>query len=214
VVCTGNFFLYISIVKKFKDILAEVVSRVLDPVWEIPVAIVLAVTFAMQEGLRWRFMGLLLFIDGVVPMIFFLTMLLNKQIKDWDIQKRAQRIPLYLFTLVCHLGGIWLAHELGKSELVSILLVYYATAIVFGVITTFWKISLHAGVNAVLITTINMFYGWHYYWLYGLLYLVMWARVYQKHHTWAQVVVGAGMGTLMIIIGLRLAGLGYAGWSE
>jgi len=92
--------------------------------------------------------------------------------------------------------------------------VYYATAIVFGVITTFWTISLHAGVNAVLITTINMFYGWHYYWLYGLLYLVMWARVYQKHHTWAQVVVGAGMGTLMIIIGLRLAGLGYAGWSE
>ena len=203
-----------GLVKKFKDILAEVVSRVLDPVWEIPAAIVLAVTFAMQEGLRWRFVGLLLFIDGVVPMIFFLTMLLNKQIKDWDIQKRAQRIPLYLFTLVCHLGGIWLAHELGKSELVSILLVYYATAIVFGVITTFWKISLHAGVNAVLITTINMFYGWHYYWLYGLLYLVMWARVYQKHHTWAQVVVGAGMGTLMIIIGLRLAGLGYAGWSE
>ena len=203
-----------GLVKKFKDILAEVVSRVLDPVWEIPGAIVLAVTFAMQEGLRWRFMGLLLFIDGVVPMIFFLTMLLNKQIKDWDIQKRAQRIPLYLFTLVCHLGGIWLAHELGKSELVSILLVYYATAIVFGVITTFWKISLHAGVNAVLITTINMFYGWHYYWLYGLLYLVMWARVYQKHHTWAQVVVGAGMGTLMIIIGLRLAGLGYSGWSE
>ena len=203
-----------GLVKKFKDILAEVVSRVLDPVWEIPVAIVLAVTFAMQEGLRWRFVGLLLFIDGVVPMIFFLTMLLNKQIKDWDIQKRAQRIPLYLFTLVCHLGGIWLAHELGKSELVSILLVYYATAIVFGVITTFWKISLHAGVNAVLITTINMFYGWHYYWLYGLLYLVMWARVYQKHHTWAQVVVGAGMGTLMIIIGLRLAGLGYSGWSE
>lgn len=185
-------------VKKVKNIFAEVVSRLLDPAWEIPAAILLAVAFAMQEGLRWRFLGLLLFIDGVVPMIFFLTMLLNKQIKDWDIQKRAQRIPLYMFTLICHLGGIWLAHELGKSDLVSILVVFYLVAVVFGATTMFWKISLHAGVNAVLITTINIFYGWRYLWLYGLLCLVMWARVHLKHHTWAQVVTGAGVAGLII----------------
>jgi len=90
-------------VKKFKDILAEVVSRVLDPVWEIPVAIVLAVTFAMQEGLRWRFVGLLLFIDGVVPMIFFLTMLLNKQSKI-GIFKTELRGSRCIYLLWC---AIW-----------------------------------------------------------------------------------------------------------
>lgn len=190
--------------KKFKDIFAEVVSRVLDPVWEIPGAIILAVAFAMQEGLRWRFLGLLLFVDAVVPMVFFLMMLRNKQIRDWDIQNRAQRIPLYLFTLVCHLGGLWLAHELGKTGLFPVLLVFYVTAIVFGLITLRWKISLHAGVNAVLITAINMFYGFNYFWLYGLLYLVMWARVYQKHHTWEQVVAGAIIGAGIVGIGLSL----------
>lgn len=183
---------------------AEVLSRAMDPVWEIPAAIVLAIRFAVVEGFRWRFLGLILFIDAVVPMIFFLTMLQHKQIKDWDIQNRRQRIPLYLFTLVCHLGGLWLAQELGKTELVAILGVYYAIAIIFFLITLFWKVSLHAGVNAVLITTLNVFYNWKYWWLYGLLILVMWARVYQKHHSLVQVIVGAGLAMIITFVGLNL----------
>ncbi len=190
--------------KKFKDVFVEVVSRVLDPVWEIPLAILLAVAFAATEGLRWRFLGLLLFIDAVVPMIFFVMMLVNKQIKDWDIQKREQRIPLYTFTLICHLAGLWLAYELGKTELALVLGVFYLTGIIFALITLKWKISLHAGVNAVLFTAINVFYGWQYIWLYGLLGLVMWARVYQKHHTWEQVIAGAVLGGCMVGVGLGL----------
>lgn len=196
-----------SAIRTPRAILAEVISRVFDPVWEIPAAIVLAVMFAMQEGLRWRFLGLLLFIDGIVPFIFFLTMLQHKQIRDWDIQNRRERIPLYAFTLMCHLGGIWLAHELGKAELVAVLSVFYLVAIVFAGITTFWKISLHTGVNAVLITAIVLFYGPQYAWLYLTLALVTWARVYQKHHTLSQALSGAGLGAGIVWVGLRLAGI-------
>lgn len=183
--------------------IAEIVSRVLDPVWEIPIAIVMAVAFAMQEGLRWRFLGILLFIDAVVPMVFFLIMLYHKQIREWDMQNRRQRLPLYLFTLICHLGGLWIAYELEKTGLFPILVVYYLVAVVFFLISLRWKISLHAGVNAVLITTINIFYGWRYWPLYLFLLLVMWARVYQKHHTWGQVVAGAVLGGGIVSLGLR-----------
>lgn len=188
--------------KRFKDIAATILSRLFDPVWEIPAAILLAVSFALQEGIRWRFLGLLLFVDAVVPMVFFLMMLKNKQIKDWDLQHRSQRIPLYLFTLICHLGGLWLTHELGKVGLFPILLIFYIEAVVFFLITLKWKISLHAGVNAVLFTAINVFYGLQYIWLYGVLMLVMWARVHQRHHTWAQVLVGAVIGSVIVAIGL------------
>ena len=190
--------------KKFKDIFAEVVSRVLDPVWEIPISILVAIGFAVQEGLRWRFLGLLLFIDVVVPMIFFFTMLYHRQIKDWDIQSRVQRIPLYLFTMVCHLGGLWLAHEVGKSELAVILAIFYVIGIIYVLITLRWKISIHAGTNAVLITSINMFYDWKYWYLYSLLGLVMWARVYQRHHSWAQVVAGAALGGGLVGVGFSI----------
>lgn len=195
--------------KKFTKLFAELVSRLFDPVWEIPAAILLAVGFAMQEGLRWRFLGLLLFVDAVVPMVFFLIMLYHKQIKDWDIQNRAQRIPLYMFTLVCHLGGLWMAHELEKAGLFPILLVYYVVGIVFFVISLKWKISLHAGVNAVLFTTINIFYGWRFWWLYIPLCLVMWARVYQKHHSWQQVLAGSVIGMAVIIVGFWLEGMAW-----
>lgn len=204
----GSFFLYIRIMKRFKDIFAEVVSRVLDPVWEIPAAILLAIGFAVKEGLRWRFVGLLLFIDFVVPFIFFLTMLYHSQIDNWDMQKRSQRVPLIIFGLLCNLGGLWLARELGKHELVSILVVFYAIAVVFGVITVKWKISLHAGMNAVLISMINIFYGYKYFWMYGLLLLVSWARVYQKHHTWPQVIMGSVLGIVMVTAGMYLVSAG------
>ncbi len=151
--------------KKHKDIFAELVSRLLDPVWEIPLAILLAVAFAAAEGLRWRFLGLLLFVDAVVPFIFFLTMLRHKQLVNWDMQRRGERIPIYAFALICHLAGLWLAHELGL---------------------------------------INLFYGWHFIWLYCLLAFVMWARVYQRHHTWEQVIVGAILGGGMVLVGLNL----------
>jgi membrane-associated phospholipid phosphatase len=185
-----------------KKILAQVFSRLLDPVWEIPLALLLAIGFAVKEGLRWRFVGLLLFIDALVPTIFFLTMLYNRQIRDWDIQNRAQRIPLYLFTLLCHLGGLWLAYAMGKYALFHALLVIFIGISLFVVITFFWKISLHALSNAGIITALVLLFGWRYVPLYGLLLGVMWARVYQKHHTWSQVILGALLGTIITWLGM------------
>ena len=190
--------------QRYRVIIAQILSRALDPVWEVPLALLLAIGFAVHEGLRWRFVGLLMFIDFVVPFIFFLMMIKHRQIRNWDMDIKAQRLPILFFSLLCSLGGLWLAYEMGKVELLSILMTYYLIAVAFFVITFFWKISLHAGVNAVLITSLNMFYGWKYSWLYILLLGVMWARVYQKHHTWVQVVAGAVLGTGMVMLGLRV----------
>lgn len=194
--------------------LAEVISRVLDPVWEIPVAIGIAILFAVKEGLRWRFMGMLLFVDFVVPFIFFLTMLHHHQIHNWDIDKRWERLPLIFFGLVCNLGGIWLARELGKNDLMAILMVFYGVAVVFFLITLKWKISLHAGVNSVLFTIINALYGYKYLYLYFLLLPLAWARVYQKHHTSLQFVLGAVLGSVMVVIGMYMVKVGNIGWID
>jgi len=177
-----------------------------DPVWEVPAAILVTVAFALQEGLRWRFLGLLLFIDAIVPFIFFLLMLYHKQIDSWDIRKRKQRLPIYAFTLLCHLGGIWMAHEVGKTELAQTLLVFYGIALTYVGVTFFWKISLHAGVNTLLITSLNMFAGWRYWYLYAILPLVWWARHYQKHHTWAQLAVGSLLSLITTYLGLSWVG--------
>lgn len=185
-----------------KIVLARVISRVLDPLLEVPVAIMLAVYVAVSEGIRWRFLGLLLFVDLVVPFVFFLTMLYHKQITSWDVRERRERIPLYFFTMLCHLGGVWLAHELGKTELSANLLAFWLTGMVFAVTTTFWKISLHAGVNAFLITLIIRTMGVAWLPLVLIMPLVYWARIVDKHHTPWQLAAGTILGIMGGLFGL------------
>lgn len=186
--------------------LARVISRVFDPVFEIPFTIGLAMLLAVEEGIRWRFLGLLLFLDILVPFIFFLMMLLHGQISSWDIRKREQRLPLYFFTILCHLGGVWLAYAVGKTDLAEILFVFWILGIVFTLITSFWKISIHGGVNAVLVVFVNMVSDWSYWWLLMILPLVGWARIYDKHHSWQQYVAGVILGGGVCYLALRLVG--------
>lgn len=187
-----------------KKFLVKLISRIFDPTLEIPVALMLAIYLTVREGIRWRFLGLLLFIDIMVPLVFFGVMLLNGQIKDWDIRKRRERLPLYFFTLLCQAGGVWLAYSLGKEELARLLAVFWMLGVIFALVTIFWKISLHGGVNAFLITLINYFYDWKYLWLYSIVLLVGWARVEDKHHTTWQYVSGCLVGAIGVLFGLML----------
>lgn len=177
-----------------------------DPTIGIPIAIFLAIWIAISEGLRWRFLGLLIFIDLVMPFIFMMTMLYHRQISEFDIRKREQRIPLYVFAMMCHLAGAWLASSVGKTELAAILTVFWILGAVFTIVTYFWKISLHGGVNAVLIMFINVLFGWSYWYLFAILPIVGWARVAGKHHTWPQYIAGAVVGGAVSYLALHIVG--------
>ena len=188
--------------KHWEPIFARLVSRMFDPTVEIPLAILFAIYLTVREGIRWRFLGVILFIDLVVPFIFFLTMLYHRQITEWDVRDKRQRIPLYFFTMLCHLGGVWLAYALGREELARMLLVFWAMGVVFAGVTIFWKISIHGGVNSFLITFINYFYDWKYLWMYAILLLVGWARVADRHHDLPQYIVGCVLGAAGVVVGL------------
>lgn len=174
--------------------LATIVARVFDPVFEIPLALGFAVWFAVANGLRWRFLILLLLVDAFMPFIFFLHLLRKGEVSNWDIRDRKERLPLYAFTILAHLVGVLLAFFLEKYLLLSILLSFYVVAVVFMAITMYWKVSLHMGVNSLLITFINVVTEWRYWWLYILLLVVGWARVRNGHHDWLQVIIGSILG--------------------
>jgi len=190
-----------------KQILSKVISRVFDPVIEIPVALFLATWFAVAGGLRWRFLILIMILDTILPLLFMLIALAKGQISNWDIRKREERIPLYLFTLFVHGMGVVLAEVLERGDLARILLVFWVIAAVFAVITTRWKISLHTGVNAMLMIFVNMLYDFRYWYLLGILPFVAWARVYDKHHDWVQVGAGIMVGGGMTYLGMKWVGL-------
>lgn len=187
--------------------LAWIVSRVFDPVIEIPVLLSAAVLYAIQNGWRFRYLVFLLLIDALVPAAYMVWGLITKKFSDWDMTKREERRSIYIFTVFVHLFGVIYAYLLGKEGLSEILFVFWILALVFAMVTFFWKISIHAGVNGAALAFFNHFWGWqNYWWLAVVLLLVLWARVEIHKHTWAQVLVGAGSAIAIVEFGLRLVG--------
>jgi len=183
---------------------AWAISRIFDPVIEIPVLLSGAVYYALNNGLRWRFLVLLLLVDAILPAAYMIYGLKKGTIKDWDMTDRRERFGLYFFTIFAHLFGVVAAYALGKIALFEILFVFWVLAVIFAGVTTFWKISVHAGTNAAVVAFFNHYYGWdNYWWLVLVLVLVFWSRVEIKKHTWQQVMVGGGLALGWVSLGLQ-----------
>ncbi len=190
------------------DSLAWFVSRVFDPVIIIPLLIVAATVFAIGSGWNYRYLLFLLIIDALLPALYMLFGLWRGTISDWDMTDRGERAGLYFFTVFAHLFGVVYAYLLGKTELAEILFVFWILAVIFAVVTLFWKVSVHAGVGGAAIAFFNHLYGWqNYWWLVLVLFLVFWARVRIRKHTWGQVLVGGSLAIVMVEYGLRVVGL-------
>ena len=171
--------------------LAKLISRLLEPVLEIPLILVVATTTAFLNGYRWRFLALLLFVDAILPGLYFLYLLKTKRAKDWDITKRSERLPLFRFTLAAHLAGVLVAFLIGREPLAQILLSFWLLALIFTAITHYWKISLHSGVNSTLAVFGILIFGWsRAWWLLSLPVIVSWARISFKKHNLLQVTAG------------------------
>ena len=170
--------------------LAKIISRIFDPVILIPLILVVVVWFAYVNGYRWQFVALIFVIDAVCPGVAFLVQQSKSGFKDWDIHDRKARIPLFIATLFFHGLGVVVAFGLGQILVAQILLGLWMLAIVYAIVTVYWKVSVHAGVNATIATLLLLFGGWQFWWVWLIVVLVAWSRVVDKDHTVQQVLVG------------------------
>lgn len=190
---------------------AFIISRVFDPAWLIPGMLAVAAGWSLLNGLRWRFIVILLLIDGLIPFLYFVHLLSTKEISDWDTTKREQRLKLYGFVLVAHSIGVILAFLLGKLVLSKILLLFLILALVFTLITLRWKISIHTGVSSAATIFLSLLFGWNWLWLYLIVGSVAWSRIVMKKHTLAQATAGAVAAAGIILLGFRWLGINSEG---
>ena len=188
--------------------LAWIVSRVFDPVFEIPVLLGAAVYYALTNGMRFRFLIFLMVVNVFLPAVYMLRGLRNGSIADWDMTRREERRGVYLFTVFMHLISVVFAFSIGKVVMGKILVIFWTLGLVFALVTRFWKISVHGGVNGVALAFFNHFWGWKdYWWLSIVVLVVLWSRVMIKKHTWSQVSIGTVLAVVWVEVGLRLVGL-------
>jgi hypothetical protein len=185
--------------QKYNRLLARIISRVLDPILIIPLLLTLSAWNAFHNGQRWRFLTLLILLDAVLPGLVLVYFVEKHKIgSGWDIQKRAERLPIFVFVIFCHLAGVLIAWFLGKYPLAQYLTSFWILALMFALITLKWKISVHVGVLSALATFLILTRGFEWLWMFALVAMVAWARITNKNHTWEQALAGGVLPALVL----------------
>lgn len=137
----------------------------------------------------------------VIPFGYFLWSLKKGIISDIDITKRTQRFGIMALMLVLQLISVTFTYLYGSTNLFHLTLMILAILIVAAFITLSWKISLHTTINMIGILLVNVLLGWEYLYLFLLLPLVFWSRLYLKKHTPLQLLAGAGVSGAIMMAG-------------
>ena len=190
-----------------KDKLAAWLSILLDSsVLAVPIfiGVAWADTGALLPALAWAALALL-FADGV-PLIYIALGRKFGFVSGFDLPRREERAPFIAINLVGNLLGFFLLRALdAPASLSTLLLVYVALGVTMMTISSFWKISLHAGGVAGFAAFLTWMFSPVWALAFLALPLIGWARVYRKRHNWLQVTVGGIVGASVTWIVMALA---------
>lgn len=190
-----------------KSALANWLSILLDSsVLAVPVFIGVAwmETGALLPALGWAALALL-FADGV-PLTYIALGRRFGWVSGFDLPRREERAPFIAVNLVGNGLGYFLLRALNAPEpLAILLLVYVALGVTMMTISSFWKISLHAGGVGGFAAFLTWMIAPAWAWAFLALPLIGWARVHRKRHNWAQVAAGGLVGAAVTWIVLALA---------
>ncbi len=201
--------------RTFSTILARLawcVSVVFSP-FLVPVATAIGVVqkhAAPEDLLRW--LGIVVLFVTVLPALSIAVMVRFSKVSDLHLKNREERFLPLCCTLVSMIVGTFLLYRLGAArEIVWAGVAYVVNSVIFFAITLTWKISFHSSVATGCVTVLVMLVNPQFGWLFLLIPVIAWARVYRKRHTLLQTVVGAVIAVGNTILVLHLAKLGGSG---
>ncbi len=189
--------------------IARVTSNVLNP-FLVTLAAILVVSFEATsratDALRW---SLVLLVIGMLPVLVMLLYLVRHgRLEAMFTATRPQRTGIYLLSMACAALGYLVLH---LSEAPPLLRVAFASGfsglVVFAGINLAWKISLHTGFVAALVTTLVMLYGGFAAAAAVLVPVIGWSRLALGEHTPSQTVAGALLSSAIVVAVFHISGL-------
>jgi hypothetical protein len=158
---------------------------------------------ALLPALGWAALALL-FADGVPLMYIALGRRLS-WVSGFDLPRREERAPFIAVNLTGNMLGYFFLRAMhAPAYLSTLLLVYVVLGITMLTISSFWKISLHAGGVGGFAAFLTWTFGPVWALTFLALPLIGWARVYRRRHNWAQVWAGGIVGAMVTFIVLAL----------
>ena len=186
-------------IRSQKAHMARVLTEVFAP---SPVGVVALVIVAWRfsptslDAAKW--MGVSAAFVVLLPLAHLLWRVWRGQITDIHVRQRDQRLPVILVFLASWCVGIVTLIILGAPhQLVALIGAGMTALVVTGLITLRWKISLHVGVAAGVLTVFAILFGPGMLLAAPLIPVLGWARVTLGDHTPWQVTAGACIGAIV-----------------
>jgi len=181
-------------------LIARIISRIFEPLLFLVILLFVALS---RSGYSFGATILLFFLMIALILLPPLTLLLLalklRVISDWDIRIRKERMKALSIFLPLFLVDIPIVHRYASDLLTNMMYVFAIWLIGFTLITLFWKISGHTSVMTLCSLFLFRWYG-----IIGIvpllgLPLLIWSRIYLKHHTLAQTLAGIGFSTMIFL---------------
>ena len=189
---------------------ARHVSNILSPaVISLPFVLLVSLYRHSSNQATTLFYALItIFFLSIGPLLYIIVGVRLGKFTDVDVSVRSQRLGPFLFSLgscVLGLGVVVWTH--GPKNLVTLFLMVIISGIMLMIITTKWKISIHASTLAGAVTFLMLLYGIVILPAYLLVILVSWSRVVLRRHTIAQVIAGSLFSIAMTLILVKIRGV-------
>lgn len=176
---------------------AQRVTDTLDPkTWIVIVTIAIGWHSGRFVGVAWGVFATVF--AAVLPLAFIAWGKRRGRWTDRHVGVRTQRlivIPAIMAMVTIAIITMSMLHA--PSAMLAVVAAMLTTLAALLVITTKWKISVHAAVSSGTVAMLALAYGPALLTGYLAVLLVAWSRVSLAAHTRAQVIVGAILGSVV-----------------
>lgn len=131
------------------------------------------------------------FVVGLIFAIFtFTTGEILRRKLDLNLKNRANRTKFLGIIISGWFLITFITWNLISDPIKNALIIALSTITIILINNIFYRISMHVALTTSLLILINYFSGWSLIWIFIVVPLIGWSRVYLKKHTLSQVVMG------------------------
>lgn len=184
---------------------SEIVSAIFNFYFWTPISIFAAVLkTGLEDSQIVLILPICLVLDVILPMLIFLLLVKIGKIKNASLVKREDRPLIFGLSTLLFAVSTLLSFFLANNLFFAIHLSMFIVASTVFLITLFFKISGHVLINIGFIFILNFLFDWKLMWLFLLVPIVAFARLYLKKHTVAEVLAGGIVGLVEPYLILKL----------
>ncbi|MEM7336179.1 MAG: hypothetical protein AAF490_29125 [Chloroflexota bacterium] len=184
--------------------LANFISNVASPpVWMMGTAVFAALATAQANA--WLYILIYSLPVILLSTAFIFILYYQGIISDLHVKSREERVkPMFAIAFASILSSIGLSFSNAPSFLVLVAIAISAQLLGVALLTTFWKVSLHATTASACIIMAYWFSPWLGLLLIPILIAVVWARLWLQYHTPGQIAGGIVLSLVTLGLGLLL----------